>query len=248
METITSTQNQRVKRIVSLRTAKGREEEGLFFAEGVKILADNREGLVELFVREDKVNEYAPLFEGVSMTVVSSSVYQKMSDTDSPQGILGTFRIPSTVELSGKRILVLDGVQDPGNVGAMLRTAVAAGFNGVIAVESASPYSPKAVRASMGGVFRIPVMRATRSEALKAVENRTVVVLDMNGYNVFYADVKGDFALVVGNEGSGLSPEFRARADYKLSIPMAGGIESLNASVSAGVAMYNLSEFIEEIY
>ena len=246
MEVIVSTQNQRIKRIASLKTAKGREETGLFFAEGIKLIRDNADKIVELFVREDKALEYAKEFDIVP-TVVSSAVYDKISDTDTPQGILATFKIPAESCPQGKRLLVLDGIQDPGNVGALLRTAVAAGFDGVIAVDSASAYSPKAVRASMGGVFRIPVAKMTRDDAIKALCGRLVVVLDMGGENLFSARTDGDFALVVGSEGKGLSPEFRSRADKVLALPMAGGIESLNAAVSAGIAMYALSQFNKEI-
>ena len=247
MEIITSTQNTRVKRIVSLKSAKGRDAEGVFFAEGVKILSDNKDRILELFIREDKLDEYVPIFPDVPVVSVTEAVFQKMSDTDTPQGILGTFRIPEGDFPSGRRILVLDGVQDPGNVGALIRTAVAAGLDGVVAVDSASPYSPKAVRASMGGVFRTVIARATREEALSRLAGRTVVVLDMGGENLFNARVDGDFALVVGSEGRGLSEAFRSRADRVLALPMAGGIESLNAAVSAGIAMYNLSEFNKEI-
>ena len=247
METITSTQNARIKRIVSLKTSKGRDAECVFFAEGVKVLSDNKDKLIELFIREDKVAEYAALFPSVPITVVTEAVYDKISDTDTPQGILGTFSVPAKVDLGGPRILVLDGVQDPGNVGALIRTAVAAGYSGVLAVDSASPYCPKAVRASMGGVLRIGIVRTTREVALRYLAGRTVVVLDMGGENLFRARVQGDIALVVGSEGRGLSDAFRARADRVMALPMAGGMESLNAAVSAGIAMYNLSEFNKEI-
>ena len=96
-------------------------------------------------------------------------------------------------------------------------------------------------------MFRINVLRATREEALKCLEKRTVVVLDMGGENIFNARVEGDFALVVGSEGRGISAALKSRADRVLALPMAGGIESLNAAVSAGIAMYNLSQFNKEI-
>jgi TrmH family RNA methyltransferase len=136
--------------------------------------------------------------------------------------------------------ILLDGVADPVNVGAILRTAVAAGYKQVyMTSDCADPYSPKAVRCSMSGVFRAQIMRGELDELLKVI-NVPIVVADMNGENVFEKQIKDKFCLVIGNEGRGVSVTLKERADITVSIPMENGMESLNAGVSAGILMYNL--------
>lgn len=246
MEIITSVSNERVKRIVRLHSAKGRSEEGLFIAEGIKILRDNKEKLVELYVREDKVEEFLPFFPGVPQFVVTDRVYQKLTSTETPQGILGVFRVGEAGPITSQRVLVLSGLQDPGNVGALIRTAVASGFTDILAESSASPYSPKAVRASMGGIFRVNYMTASAEEIISLLDGYSVCALDMGGENLFSAKLSGKIALIVGSEGRGVSPALRSASNRVLALPMLGGIESLNAAVSAGIAMYRLSKFNQE--
>jgi TrmH family RNA methyltransferase len=136
--------------------------------------------------------------------------------------------------------LLLDGVADPSNVGAIIRTAVASGYKEVfLTSECADAFSPKAVRSSMSGVFRAKVMRGELGEILSVIDC-PIVVADMGGENVFERKIQGKFCLVIGNEGRGVSDSLKTKADIIVSIPMQNDMESLNASVSAGILMYNL--------
>ena len=145
--------------------------------------------------------------------------------------------------LGGKNILVLDRLQDPGNIGTMLRTAEAAGYGGVIAIKGTGDiYSPKVVRAAAGSVFRMPVLQGEEtSEAAGRIKQsgRRIAATTMNGSCAYYdADLKSGAALVIGNEGNGISDEFLALSDIRVSIPMCGYVESLNAAVAAAILMY----------
>jgi tRNA G18 (ribose-2'-O)-methylase SpoU len=164
-----------------------------------------------------------------------------VSEEKCPQGVLAVVNKPNKdlVSPNGK-CLLLDGVSDPSNVGAILRTAAAAGYNEVYMTDdSADAYSNKAVRASMTGVLRVNVMRAPRERLLEVI-NVPLWIADMNGESVFTAKPNGDFCLVIGNEGNGVSRQVKDKASFTVSIPMDNGVESLNAAVSAGILMYNL--------
>ena len=140
--------------------------------------------------------------------------------------------------------MFLDGVADPGNVGAILRTANAAGYSTVYLTDDCTdPYSPKSVRASMSGVFFTKIYRGNRSEILSIFEEVPLFVADMAGRNAFCFQAPKEFVLAIGNEANGISAETFSKATDKLSIPMAATQESLNAAVSAAILMYQLSDF-----
>ena len=136
--------------------------------------------------------------------------------------------------------LVLDGLQDPANVGAIIRTANAAGYHELYLIGCADPFSPKSVRASMSGVFFAKLMQGTREEVLSALGNVPFIAADMDGENIFSFTPPQKFALCIGSEGNGLSEPVRARAAHTVRIPMGEKTESLNAAVSAGILMYEL--------
>ena len=142
---------------------------------------------------------------------------------------------------TGKSLL-LDGVADPGNVGAIIRTANAAGYEEIYLTEDcADPYAPKSVRASMSGVFFTKLFRAKRLEILSILAETPIVVADMGGENVFQFQAPEHFALAIGNEANGISKETFERAAHTVKIPMQATQESLNAAVSAGIIMYVLN-------
>ena len=136
--------------------------------------------------------------------------------------------------------LLLDCLQDPGNLGTVIRTANAAGYGQIYLINCTDPYSPKAVRASMGGIFRVTLYRADRDEIFNILKGVPLICADMNGENIFEFTPPQKFCLCIGNEGSGISDEVSARADFTVKIPMRATCESLNAAVSAGIAMYAL--------
>ena len=156
-------------------------------------------------------------------------------------------RIPAPPELSRLNglLLVLDGVQDPGNVGTMLRTAEAAGFSGaLLSPACADAFAPKTVRATMGSVYRVPVWRGALAEALCALKERgfTVVSSELGGDDFFAAlpELSAPLALVIGSEGNGVTAPVRELATRRLMLPMGGKVESMNAAVAAAILMYSI--------
>ncbi len=180
------------------------------------------------------------------VTVVSDDVLRFLSDEKSPQGIVTRVKIPAKTLCSplGKS-LFLDGVADPGNVGAIIRTANAAGYDDVYLTRScADPYAPKSVRASMSGIFFTRLHFGEREEILTMLRESDTPILaaDMGGENVFQFHAPKRFALVIGNEANGVSEEVFAQTNYTVKIPMKETQESLNAAVSAGIIMYVLAK------
>lgn len=176
----------------------------------------------------------------VKTELLSDDVFHTVSGENSPQGVLALVRKPQNADALPKGSCVfLDGLQDPSNVGAIIRTAAAAGYDGVLLADCADAYNPKAVRASMGGIFKVKLFVGGRAELL-ALNDKPIIVADMDGENAFIPKERGELCLVIGNEGRGVSEEIRRLANETVSIPMENGMESLNAAVSAGVLMYAL--------
>ncbi len=175
---------------------------------------------------------------------VSDDVFRFLSDEKTPQGILCRVKIPTRPLTAPKgKSLFLDGVSDPGNLGTIIRTANAAGYEEIyLTDECADPYSPKSVRASMSGVFFTRLYRATRADILSVLTEIPIVVADMGGENVFSFQAPEKFALAIGNEANGISEETFKNAAYTVKIPMQATQESLNAAISAGIIMYELNK------
>ena len=239
---ITSKQNALVKQIRSLADKKFRDSLNLYVVENVKtvkeVLALNLNVKVVVCTEKGlRTLDGAPK----NCEIVTDEIFKYISSEVSPQGVLAVVEKPQTIlSAPTNSCLLLDGVSDPANVGAILRTAVASGYSEIyMTSECADAYSPKAVRSSMSGVFRAKIMRGELQDILSVV-TFPIVVADMNGENVFNTKIGKKFCLVIGNEGRGVSSLLKQRADKTVSIPMQGGMESLNASVSAGILMYNL--------
>ena len=237
---ILSKQNSLVKELASLKEKKGRRARGTFLVEGVKMVREAvGAGLCirRLAVRED----YAGETYALPAVVLGADAFSAVCDEKSPQGIAAEVVIPAhAVQPPKGRCLFLDGLQDPSNVGAIVRTAVAAGYGELYLAGCADPFSPKSVRASMSGVFFARIMQGTREEIFSALEGVPVLAADMGGQNAFSFQPPEKFCLAIGSEGSGLSEETRTRAAFTVRIPMDGRCESLNAAVSAGILMYAL--------
>lgn len=244
---ITSISNEKVKLLRSLSDAKNRKELGLFVAEGANLVKDipDPSSVRLLFVKESKQEAFKDLTDRFSAetVVLSDDLFDRVSETVTPAGIAAVLSFPKSTDLSNindDKIIVLDEVRDAGNVGAVLRTAVAAGFKTAVLIGCADPFSAKAVRSSMSAVFKINLCFCDNNAFLcsKNIINYDIMVLDMMGESIFAHVPQRKYALVVGNEAHGVSDEIKA-VGKKLSIPMVQ-MESLNAAVSAGVAMYLL--------
>lgn len=242
---LTSKNNPLIKATAALKDKKARKASSRFLAEGRKMALECQRSDFEIenvFVAESYTGELP--FEKARLVRVSDDVFRFLSDEKTPQGILCVVRIPDNAlaKPTGK-CLVLDGVADPGNIGAILRTANAAGYREIyLTRDCADPFSPKSVRASMSGIFFTKLYVGERSEILSVLEDTPLIVADMDGENLFSFQAPDRFALVIGNEANGISDELGQAAAHTVRIPMRETQESLNAAVSAGIIMYVLKK------
>jgi RNA methyltransferase, TrmH family len=245
---ITSTQNEKIKRVHALQNqTKARRKEQRIVLEGVRLVRDAVEsGHRPEFVLNtpDAPPELLQLISrrNADLLLVSEDVMRHVSDTENPQSVLGVFPTPEpAMPDTPTAILILDAIRDPGNLGGILRTAAAAGVQAVIlSPDCADPYNPKALRGGMGAHFRIPVIdNATWEEIREYCRDLSVYLADYPGdipYNE--ADWSSPWALIIGSEAHGASPDAEQLATQRLFIPMAADTESLNAGVAAGVILF----------
>jgi TrmH family RNA methyltransferase len=265
MKLITSGDNQIYKAAALLKQKKYRDEQNQYLIEGPNLIREAQQngGRIERILRSEDFTDEQTIREGIDpaladleTAVLSTSLFRKLSDTETPQGILAVvkkreFREDEFfTEQSGTgkssttgNVLVLDRLQDPGNIGTILRTADAAGYLGAILMKgTADIYSPKIVRAAAGSLFRLPVLYADDPgdavRLLKRYGKTIISTSPMGSMDYFDADLREHAAVVIGNEGNGVCREFLEDADILVKIPMEGTIESLNAAVSAGILMY----------
>lgn len=248
MERITSSKNPAIRAMRELKDRRAREASGHFLVEGEKLI---REALgcglrLHRLLVEDGLA--APDWCGQAPAfAVPRSLLEAVCDTRTPQGMCAEFDLPEYLPLqeAPARIVALDGVQDPGNVGTIWRTADAAGLQGLLlGAGSADPFSPKVQRAAMGSGFRVPCLRTEAlADDLRALAARgwTVIASSLGGEDFYRRPDPGEkFVLVIGNEARGISAAVQAAADMLVKLPMRGGAESLNAAVAAGIMMYEL--------
>lgn len=246
MPTITSRNNPTVKKILSLREKKYRLLYGEYLVEGEKMVSEciSAGQAVKLLVFTEAAYDASNgKYDGtMPVMTVSDDVFLKLSDEKSPQGVLAVVALPENKILPPRKsCLLLDGVSDPGNLGTIIRTANAAGYEEVYLLASTDPYAPKAVRASMSGIFHTALYASSDAkEIFKALDGVPLVTADLHGENIFTFCPPEKFCLVIGNEGHGVSQAVKARQTHTVTIPMRASQESLNAGVSAGIAMYLL--------
>lgn len=247
MELISSVRNPRVLTWKSLADRKGREKADSFLVEGARMVQEALSSdftVLAVLLREDFIPSFS-IPDTVPVYTLSGHVFSAVSDTRTPQGIAAVLS-RRLHPAKGTKLVALDAVQDPGNVGTIIRTADAAGFDGVIlSSECADVFSPKVLRSTMGSIFRMGFsFPPSLPEALRHCreEGFSVISSQLDG-DPFYerTDVSPSFVLVVGNEGSGISEAVRAESTHHLKLPMRGGAESLNAAVAAGIMMYDLT-------
>lgn len=257
---ITSSQNQKYKYWASLLKKKYRERENAFLMEGSLLIKDGLSGggeLLEVILSSESSNREELLLEigleeaeneGPRVYVLDSLLFDNLVQTENGRFIIGVFCLPTWNESSlegGKDLLVLESIQDPGNLGTMIRTAEAAGFAGIICTKgTVDVFSPKVVRASAGSVLRLPIIHGIDTEELKTIldrlELKTVAAMGEGDRNYWECDFTDGAAVIIGNEGAGLSKEMKEYAQFKVRIPMDGDIESLNAAMAAGILMYEV--------
>jgi TrmH family RNA methyltransferase len=254
---VTAFSNATVKRLRSLRDKKARREEGLFLAEGLRILAEARDSgqLPEIIAFSAEGAKHPLAAEIIAATEAAGGdaietdpdILSKMSGKDNPQMLLGAYRQPSTalerIDRSRAPLwIVAQALRDPGNIGTILRTGDAVGAGGLILVDdSADPFSVEAVRASMGAVFTQEIAAARWPEFiawLRSGEGQLVGTSLKATHDYLQADYRRPCFLLIGNEQQGLPEEYESQCDLLVKIPMAGRADSLNAAIAAAVMAF----------
>lgn len=250
IEQVTSTGNEFYKKLQKLlQTKRERNKLGAVVLEGVHLIQSALEAnwvLQRLVVSDSglKNPEVHQLVSGKPHVVFSDSLFRQLSEVVTPVGLLGVFeRYENAPESSSGCVLLLEQVQDPGNVGAILRTAVAMGVRQVwLTPGCADPWSPKVLRSGMGAHFQLHILEAELSQLPLAAFSGRIAVTTLEGATPLYdTDLSGDLLLVMGNEGAGVSPDVTKVADIKIHIPMADGIESLNVAAATAMCLYERS-------
>lgn len=262
LKTITSKDNEKIKLYRKLaEDKKYRRREQLFTLEGVRLVTDAAKEAVKLhcvFVSESCLKKYGEALEPLMNAykneayIIPDSLAKQLSDTEMTQGLFAAARIPALDKSSysdkiknGGRYLILDRIQDPGNMGTMLRTADACGIDAVFVCGCCDVYSPKAIRSAMGSIFRVNILDTDIESAVGLLKKSDVpvfaAVVDSSCVSLKKCDFSAGGAVMIGNEGSGLPDEHADLADVKMTIKMHGTINSLNAAMAAGIIMWELS-------
>ena len=244
---ITSKTNELIKHIKSLNNKKERDENKEFIVEGKKIVKEAMEAdfkIVKIIVCKELLKEE---YESKKFEIeyVDENIFKYISDTQTPQGILAIVKRPEYSEEYGEKIFALDNVQDPGNVGTIIRTLDSAGINTLLLSETcADEYNTKVIRSTMGAIFRVKTYRESNlKEKLESLKKQgyKIIVTDLDTKaNLFEYAFPSKTIVVLGNESTGVSEEIKNIADVKVKIPMVGKTESLNAGVAASLMAYEI--------
>ena len=251
---ITSASNDKIKEIKKLiKSASRRKETGLYIVEGIRMVREIPADAVKtLYVAESMTDKFTDICNQIpaEVEIVRDSVFQSMSDTNTPQGILAEVYQTATTEddlFAGDAapfLLIIERLQDPGNLGTIIRTAEGAGVTGIIlSADTVDIYNPKVIRSTMGSIFRMPIVVAEDLAAtIDRVKTRGIPVYGahLDGATFYEKDFTGGCAFLIGNEGNGVSRLVKEKCDYIASIPMKGDIDSLNASVATGVLAFEI--------
>ncbi|WP_040461530.1 TrmH family RNA methyltransferase [Haloplasma contractile] len=240
---ISSVNNSKVKQWSKLiRQKKMRDEMNSYIVEGYHLVEEALQaGLVEqLIVSEDEHHQ----FDFETVYTVSDAVMKKISDMVSPQGVLAVCRQNNSVPSSSNRLLLLDGIQDPGNLGTIIRTADAFKFDGIVMSEdTVDLYNPKVIRSTQGSLFRVPVLKANLFDYINKLKARNILVYGtcLNGRPLSELNTSSEHnvAILLGNEGNGVRDDYLQLTDENLFIEMSGESESLNVAVAAAIFMYH---------
>lgn len=236
---ITSSDNPKIVQAAKLFQKKYRDRTGCYIIEGVRLVSDaikHGAKVREIFVQESAAN--AIPFDDV--TVVSDKVFSKLCETVNSQGVVAVVEKPERAFSPCGNSLILDGLQDPGNVGTLIRTAAACGFTDVFAANCVDLYSPKVIRSAMSAHFCVALHETDVESVFAALKGVPIVAADMHGDNLFETQLCQPVAVALGNEGNGLSQYVRDNVSKTVSLPMANDFESLNVAVAGSVIMYRI--------
>ena len=251
---IESTANKQVKNLTQLiKKAKVRRETQTFVVEGIRMFREvPKERLVQTYVSESFLEkpENQEALKDIRYEVMTDKVFATVSDTQTPQGILCIVRqkeyaLEEILKKEHPFLMILENLQDPGNLGTIFRTAEGAGVDGIImSSDTVDIYNPKTVRSTMGSLYRMPFSyeKDLRSVVERIKEKKvSVYAAHLKGEHSYYLeDYRSGCAFLIGNEGNGLTDELAELADTYVRIPMEGQVESLNAAIAAAVLMYEV--------
>ena len=260
---ITAKDNDKIKYTKSLLKTKNRNKESKFIIEGYRILTlaiECRADLDYVFINEDfeKKEEHENFLnilieKNIKTYKTTNKIFDDLVDTESTQGILGVVKFKSknieeNLTDENRFVLILDRIQDPGNMGTIIRTADAAGVDAIIALKGCvDTYNPKVIRSTMGSIFDMNVIHTDQEDALRVLKLKNFDIvssyLDTNNY---YNTVEYNYktALVIGNEANGINEELVSKSDVLVKIPIYGKAESLNAAISSAILMYEIKKYL----
>lgn len=224
---------------------QSRENRYLLFLDNVKIVKDGIKSKYFKPIISFTSDENLQLDLNCKIYLTSYKTIESLVDTKTPQNVCVMLEyIPHMVEKPKTNFLVLDKIQDPGNAGTLIRTAKATGFDYVFMLDCVKLTNSKLIRSSVGGIFGLEIFEMTKNDFIPYQKewNFPLIMADMDGENVFKAEIKQQVGVVVGNEGKGVSDEIAKLCTKTLSIPMKEGIESLNAGVSGSIIMYQINK------
>lgn len=231
---IKSTNNNLIKTVRKLSTKKNRDKYGIYIIETKKMIDEaiqNNQLIKEILIREDVNQIYK------NANIVEKDIFHSLSSLVTPDGYMAILQKKENSHiLENENILILDKIQDPGNLGTLIRSAEAFGFNTIMSIDSVDFYNEKVLRSTMGSIFRLNLVEA-KYEDLSKLVNHKILIADMNGIDFRDVNNLDNVAIVVGNEGNGISDEIKKYEHLTIKIPMQGKIESLNAGVSGSILM-----------
>jgi TrmH family RNA methyltransferase len=248
---ITSSQNPKVKLVRALMgRPKERREANAFVVEGVRLVEEavNSNWGIQFALYDETLSERGKSLvenlksKSIDVEMVSKNLMKSLSETETPQGIIAVLKVSSlSVSNSPDFILIPDQIRDPGNLGTLLRTAAATGVDVILLPpETTDAFAPKVVRAGMGAHFRLPIRSMEWEEIREQIKDLQVYLADMDGKSCWETDLRQPLTLIIGGEAEGASEEARKLATQKISIPMTGNVESLNAGVAGSVLMFEV--------
>lgn len=242
--TITSKDNPVFRNALGLLDKRRRAESGTYLAEGERLVMDLfaygfSADIVCILTESAIYDRHSTEFSSVKTYCIPPALCRKLSDTENSQGVFAVVRKPAPAPLSCEKVLFLDRVRDPGNLGTIIRTAAAFGWRDVVLRGCADPYAPKTIRSAMGCTLKVNLTELSAADV--AAAGYRLVCADMDGVPVERYTCSGKICLIIGNEANGVSDELKQAAADCVSVTMRG-VESLNASVSAAILMYELNK------
>jgi TrmH family RNA methyltransferase len=244
MQEITSRDNPKIKRILQLKSKKGRQKNQAYIIDGLRIVEhaiDNQIQLEAIIMTQNFMHEHLEYVRHLShghIYVVTDKIFAEIVETQTPQGICAIVPMVEIPMKKGK-VLFLDEIQDPGNMGTLIRTADAAGFSGVVLSSGCTdPYSQKSIRSSMGSIMSMSILQNKTIDSLASYKGSIYGAALEGGLSYKSFEYKEACVLVIGNEGKGISNDVLEYCDFKIYIPMIGAVESLNASIAGGILMF----------